>query len=125
MLELPEAKDILEGPLEVMGQLFLEVFCGCAVMTLGMMLVQVPCICPWDTCYGERFDVTTQGEILLQLAKARRISAAHLGTPCQSLTWARLPALRSWEHVEGLPTLCQHELVLVSTGNSLVHFQVP
>ena len=113
---------VLEWPLDVAGQFFLEVFCGDAVFTMGVMLAKIPCICPWDVKYGEQFDVLQHGPVLLALAEAHRISSAHLGTPCQSLTWCRLPVLRTWQHIQGRPSLLQREQELVSNGNELVLF---
>ena len=89
---------------------------------MGVMLAKIPCICPWDVNYGEQFDVLQHGPVLLALAEAHRISSAHLGTPCQSLTWRRLPVLRAWHRIQGRPSLLQHEQELVTNGNELVLF---
>jgi hypothetical protein len=91
-------------------------------MTLGLMLSSVPCLKPWDCKYGEQFDVLTEGWILLQLIFAGRIISAHFGTPCKSLTWARWPQLRDWDHPLGLPGLGPSARKLVDTGNDLLDF---
>ena len=104
------------------GQFFIEIFCGTAALTLGLMLSRVPCLKPWDSKYGEQFDVLAEGWILLQLIQAGVIVSAHFGTPCKSLTWARWPCLRSWDFPLGLPGLGPHARDLVDTGNDLMAF---
>ena len=122
--DLHDAHFILEHPRLVTGSFFLEVYSGEGVFTMAMMEVLVPCIKPWDSRFGEQYDVLREGFILIQLASARRIGSAHLGSPCQSLTWARFPQLRSGRHPDGLPGLRPHQQQLVDIGNSLSMFTV-
>ena len=107
---LPSAHDLIKGNLSVNGAMFLECFCGQAAITLACIMINVPCICPWDCMFGSQFNVLKFGHVIEQLILAQRIVAQHFAIPCQSLTWARLPQLRDAFHPEGLR---------FHTGNSL------
>ena len=50
-----------ESTLDVQGQFFLECFAGEGVLTLGVLLTKVPCMRPWDSRYGQQFDVLQHG----------------------------------------------------------------
>ena len=104
------------------GCFFVELFCGLAAVTLSLVLEKVPCMCPWDSTYGPEFNVLDHAPALFALAKAGRIVAAHLGLPCHSLTWARCPQLRSWDHVWGIPGLTGASWEKVEVGNQLLWF---
>ena len=58
---------------ELSGECAIEVCCGDAVVTLGLVMAKVPCIMPWDTKYGESFDVLKNGWILLKLVVETRV----------------------------------------------------
>ena len=58
----------------------------------------------------------------MALAEAGVISYAALATPCQSQSWGRLPALRSWDHPLGLPSLSSTQRELVIKDNCLAQF---
>lgn len=120
--KLPCTYDLLRGNLRVDGALFLECFCGQAAITLACILINVPCICPWDVIYGNQFNVLTCGHVLLELILAHRIVAQHFAVPCQSLTWARWPQLRDALHPEGLQSLSHWQQSLVDQGNALAAF---
>ena len=64
------------------------------------------------------------GKVFFALAVAGRLTYAHFGLPCQSLTWARSPPLRSWDHVWGLPALKGQAAEKVLVGNRLLVFSV-
>ena len=115
---------ILSRPLTVTGELFLELFAGDAAFTLGVILAQVPAMCPWDSKFGERFDVLRSGSSLLSLIRGGYISSSHLGTPCQSMTWCRAPQLRSALWPKGVPGLSVSQQELVDVGNALLEFSV-
>ena len=119
---LPTVRQIIAGTIAVVG--FVEIFCGLAGLTLGCMFAEVPCICPWDIRYGSDFDVLAHGHVFMELIARKIIRAMHFGTPCQSMTWARLPQLRSWIFPRGLPTLLPHQQELVELGNNLLDFTV-
>jgi len=92
--DLPDVSlDLLT--LDLSGEFALEVCCGEAVFTIGLMMAKVPCIKPWDTKYGEKFDVLKNGQVLLSLASSSHLSVVHMAPPCQSATWGRFPALRT------------------------------
>ena len=100
--------------------------------------------CRWSRAAGRagnvvisidlRFDATSHnlGAKKLQDAICGWIQAGWVtywlaGFPCQSFSVARgqpngPPALRSAEHVEGLPTLSGHDLVKVQWGNAALAF---
>ena len=120
--DLPNAADLVRGNLRVSGSFFLECFAGNLALTISCIFAAVPCIKPWDTRYGQSFNVLTQGSIILALIQAARISCAHFATPCRSMTWARCPQLRSAFFPEGLPFLDEKQLDLVSLGNALLAF---
>ena len=120
--ELPDAYALSDSCLQVDGAMFAEVCCGEAIFTLGIMIHKVPCIKPWDSQYGERFDVIRHGEVLLALVRCKRIVFGHSAPPCQSATWGRSPAVRSWDFPEGLPNLSPKAARLVSLGNEVADF---
>jgi hypothetical protein len=124
LINLPSAELVLSRPLSVTGELFLELFAGDASFTLGVILAQVPSMCPWDSKFGERFDVLRSGSSLLALIQGGYISSSHLGTPCQSMTWCRSPQLRSAKWPRGVPGLSNSQQELVELGNSLLEFSV-
>ena len=117
---LVAAQLLRESCLSVSGTFFLEVFAGEAVFTLGCMMHRVPCIRPWDVVYGSQFDVLANEHVLSSLIVKGLISCMHFGTPCQSMTLARLPQLRSWEFPMGVPNLTTSQLALVHLGNELM-----
>ena len=121
---LPSAHDLIKGNLSVDGAMFLECFCGQAAITLACIMINVPCICPWDCKFGSEFNVLMYGHVIEQLIIAHRIVAQHFAVPCQSLTWARVQQLRSAFHPEGLPSLSHWQQSLVEAGNALVTFTV-
>ena len=124
LLCLPEAESLLMNNLQAGGEFFLEIFCGCAAITLACMMISVPCIRPWDSKFGEQFNVLTCGYVIVQLILAKRVAALQFATPCQSLTWARSPQLRSALYPNGLPGLNPLQQTLVDYGNELVAFTV-
>ena len=81
-------------------------------------------MCPWDINFGDKFDVLQQGYILYKLAETRRLVAAHFATPCQSMSWGRLPQLRTWSYVLGVLDLTDRQFALVAMGNALAFFTV-
>ena len=113
---------LLHSFVEVEGQCFLELFAGQAVLILALIFKNVPCCKPWDSKWGEHMDVLKHAEQLHRVARSGRLGQAHLGTPCQSMSWARSPAVRAVNAVRGLcnPTAAQH--LLVQAGNSLADF---
>ena len=123
--DLPDAAGLDVGPecpLPASASFSIEIFAGECSLTMALMLCSVPCLRPWDTLAGERFDVLVNGTVLVALAKARRIGYAALATPCQSQSWGRLPAVRSWEYPLGLPGLGRSQRELVIKGNRLAQF---
>ena len=58
-------------------------------------------MCPWDSAFGAEFDVVAHGEIFVRLSKNSWLSFVHFGLPCQSMTWARSPPVRSWDSIWG------------------------
>ena len=120
---LPVVLSALPGPeqlLHVSGWCFLELFAGKASVTLAMLMEGVPAVRPWDSCFGPEYDVLLQARLLLLFAMSGRLAAVHLGLPCQSWTWARSPAVRSWWHVWGMPSLFGSRSEKVDTGNLLL-----
>ena len=67
LFDLPSSEFILERPLAVVGELFLELFAGDASFTLGVVLACVPAMRPWDSKFGEQFDVLRCSDVLLAL----------------------------------------------------------
>ena len=102
--ELPDAHHVcVERLLPASGTFVLEVFAGEFVLTLAMLVLHLPCMRPWDTLAGQQFDVLVHGHILISLVEAGVITYAALATPCQSQSWGRFPALRTWRHPLGNP----------------------
>ncbi len=115
---------LLHSFVEVEGQCFLELFAGQAVLTLALIFKNVPCCKPWDSKWGEHMDVLKHADQLHRVARSGRLGQAHLGTPCQSMSWARSPAVRAVNAVRGLCTLTAAQLLLVQAGNNLADFAV-
>ena len=101
---------LLLNRFDVSGEFALEVCCGEAIVTIGLLMAKVPCIKPWDTKYGENFDVLSNGHVLISLASSSHLSFVHLAPPCQSATWGRFPALRTWSCPAGIPNLSGSQL---------------
>jgi hypothetical protein len=76
-------------------------------------------VCPGNHGYPLRRVV---GRILFKLVKEGYVHSMHFGTPCQSQTWGRLPALRTTQFVRGLPNLTGTSAELVGIGNALADF---
>ena len=111
-------------PLHVEGYLAVEVFSGVEAVTLGCELHGVPCVMPWAICDGPQLDVVRNSDVLIRLAEARRVRASWIASPCQALTLARSPALKSVLFPYGLPNLNERENALVEAGNRLADFAV-
>ena len=75
--------------LSVMGEFAVEIFAGSAVLTLGLMLSNVPVVKPWDAKFGERFNVLTEGQVILDMVRRKRLVLIHMATPCLASTFAR------------------------------------
>ena len=83
----------------------------------GLNLPECLSALPRTRDVGSEFDVLLHGKVLFALAVAGRLTYAHFGLACQSLTWARPPPLRSWDHVLGLPALKGQAAEKVLVGN--------
>ena len=57
--------------------------------------------------------------VLASLIKSKVVVVLHAAPTCQSQSWGRLPALRSWEFPNGLPGLMGKQLELVLLGNAV------
>ena len=119
---LPDVSDLLRGNLSADASFFLEVFCGAAIVTLCMVMKNVPCIRPWDVKYGDAFNVLKHGQVLEALISATVLVSMHFATPCTSMTWARWPQLRSPEEPHGKSELTGKSMQLVHLGNELLAF---
>ena len=124
LLELPCAHEVIEWPLQIGGSFAVEIFAGHAGVSLALTFEKVPCMRPWDTSYGEEFDVLRHSQILYELVDTRQLVAAHFATPYQSMSWGRLPQLRSWSYILGTRSLSGSQLALVNEGNALACFTV-
>ena len=107
---------------DISGELALEVCCGEAIFTLGLLMAKVPCVKPWDAINGENFDVLKNGHVLISLAASSHLAFVHMAPPCQSSTWGRFPALRTWSCPSGIPNLSGSQLQLVNLGNAVASF---
>jgi hypothetical protein len=122
--ELMCAHALVANHISAEGKFCLEVFCGSAVITLSLVMMNIPCICPWDSKFGSQFNVLTCGNVLKTLIEHGRIVCSHFATPCTSMTWARWPQLRSTMSPEGLPGLTAKQRRLVELGNKLLSFTI-
>ena len=112
------------GTLYVEGYMAVEVYSGLQAVSLGCGTHGVPCICPWDILDGPHLDVVKNGEVLIRLAQHKRMRSRRIASPCQSVTHARSPPLRSFQFPYGLPHLSEREWKLVEGGNHLCSFAV-
>ena len=108
--------------LDVRGSLVAEIFCGAAAITLSMVMLSVPCMCPWDVKYGEQFDVLKHGIIFQALIRYHYVVCMHFATPCTSMTWARWPQLRSASEPQGVSHASEKQKQLLHLGNALLAF---
>ena len=97
---------------------------GSSAWSSSAALLHCSLLCPRDSSFGSEFNVLLHGKLLFALVVAGRLAYAHFGFQCQSLTWARSPPLRSWDHVWGLPALKGKAAQKVLMGNKLLVFSV-
>ena len=124
---LPDSSKWPMNPLmHVSSNCFLELFSGESVLTLAARFLRVPAVQPWDKQRNAGMDVLdkTNGELLKHLVQEGYISACHMGTPCVSMGWARIPQVRSLEELYGLRNLGWKQVELVKSGNDLMRFSV-
>ena len=112
-MDLPYIPEVLR----VSGQFCAELCCGDAAITLALTFESVPCICPWDRAFGSQFDLLDNERVCFALADDGRLMMTHLGIPCQSLTWAKTPPIRSWEAVWGIATANVKDVEKLNLGN--------
>jgi hypothetical protein len=122
--KLLRAEQLLLNCATVEGTFFVECFHGDGAVALACVIKGIPCICPFDTQYGDEFDLLKNGEVLNELVRTERVGSSHIGTPCQSVTIARSPQLSDADHIEGLPGLLPHQLELVRLGTALIRWSV-
>ena len=108
----------------VAGCMALEVFCGCGVMSLCFEFAQVPLFRRWDSKFGERFDVITEGWKIQRLICLHILVLIHFGKPCSSPTFARRVELRNWQWPMGVPGLTGRDRQILEQGNELVAWTV-
>ena len=89
------------------------------LFTLAILMARVPALRPWELTEGAQFDVLAGLPVLLATIRCGVVIAMHLGTPCQSFTQARVPALRSRKFPLGLPDLTDKQQEQVRSGNDL------
>ena len=110
--------------LSVMGEFAVEIFAGAAVLTLGLMLSNVPVVKPWDAKFGERFNVLTEGQVILDMVRRKRLVLIHMATPCPASTFARRTPLRRWECPLGVDGLPSSEQALLDDGNRMIEWSM-
>ena len=90
----------------VTGEFFLECFAGHAAFTLAVVMSQVPALRPGEITHDCWFEVLAGLPIPLEgIRLGFFLVAMHLGARCQSLTVARVPAVRTKVFPLGLPDL--------------------
>ena len=97
---------------------------GCNSHPCALTFEKVPCVCPWRSALGAEFDVIADGEVLVLLAKENRLSFVHFKLPCQTMTWARSPPVRSCYSVWGKSGLDEPLLKQVQVDNQLLLFSM-
>ena len=91
---------------------------------IAVVMSQVPALRPREITHDRRFDVLAGLPILLEGIRLGIMVAMHFGTPCQSFTMARVPAVRTKAFPLGLPDLTPTQSQLVEMGNQLVSVSV-
>ena len=79
---------------------------------------------PWDIIDGEHLGIVHNGQVILAWLQWKILGFIHIAQPCQSFTLARIPQLRNWNFVNGLPNLIRRSAELVQQGNMLAHWSV-
>ena len=78
------AEALLLSCVSIGGHCFLELFGGHGLLACGMLKRSVPCVCPWDTMFGRKFDVLEQGQVIFALVARGLVTLILVGVPCQS-----------------------------------------
>ena len=60
-VDLPDAAQLIAGTISDSGEFALEVCSGEGVFTIGLLMAKVPCLRPWDSQFGEQFNVLSNG----------------------------------------------------------------
>ena len=123
-LQLPSVRAALKGLLPVEGFNTLEIYAGECTLTIALVWCMLPCFAPWDILFGEQCDVISRGWMILALTRAGKLHFCHLGSPCQSMTLARSPRLRSRSELWGKKHLSPSQQAIVDMGNQLTLFTV-
>jgi hypothetical protein len=124
--DLPHLRELLGGVerlLSVQATFFFEGFCGTAGVTVGVCLHKAPAVAkPFDLKFGEEFDLLKHEDMITALIFAGILGFIWLGTPCRSMTYARIPQLRSADEILGKKNLSEKQRQIVDVGASLVYF---
>ena len=125
-LQLPSARAAIKGCLEVSGFNTLEVYVGECTLTIAMVWCCLPVFAPWDILFGAQCDVISRGWMILALIRAGKLQFVHLGSPCQSMTLARCPRLRSRSALWGKKNLSrsQQQIVDGKSFDMVYHYDV-
>ena len=107
---------------KVQGRCCIELYAGVAAISLSLLFLAVPCMVPWGIIDGEHLDIVHNGQVILALLQWKILGFIHIAQPCQSFTLARIPQLRNWNFVNGLPNLIGRSAELVQQGNTLAHW---
>ena len=106
--------------LAVLGEFSVEIFAGSAILTLRLMLSQVPVVRSWDAKYGEAWNVLSEGHVAQEMIRRSMLVLLHIATPCLTSTFARRSPLRSWSQPFGISGLSPVDQELLDDGNRLI-----
>ena len=87
---------------------------------MAITWLNIPAMRHWDVASNEKHDVLKHGSVLMRLVAEGYINGSHLAVPCNSLSWARHPQLRSILAVYGVDNLNPRQHRKVEDGNKLV-----
>ena len=76
---LLRAEQLLLNCAAVEGTFFVECFHGDGAVSLACLIKGIPCICPFDTQYGDEFDLLKNSEVLNELVRTERVGTSHIG----------------------------------------------
>ena len=113
-----ERRTCLRGATRCKRQLCLELYSGEGSVTKLLKHMGYACMA-FEIKNGDHYNLLSRGleEFIKEWIRSGLILGVFLGTPCMSWSVACKPALRSVEHIWGLPAPPPHRLHTLITGN--------
>ena len=104
------------------GPGFLELFAGSAHLAMAVKALHLSWTEDWEVERGPQFDLLDTDNLARLFADIRGGAYwfVHLGPPCSSFSRARLPRVRTLQHINGLPNLSVEAQKFVDDGTHMM-----